>query len=311
MYTAPLANETLSERVDAIVTSGLTKHYGPRPALVDLDLRVRAGQIFGFLGPNGAGKTTALRLLLGLLRATAGRASVLGGDAWRDGPRVRAEVGYLPGDVRFHDWMTGRATLNFCAAARRVRERTEMERLVAALDLELDKRIRDYSRGMKQKLGVIIALMHRPRLVIMDEPTTSLDPLVRETLYAELRTVAGEGRTVLFSSHTLAEVEALCDEVAILRAGRLIEQERVEVLRGRAVRHVEVRFRDDGSLPAAPVGLEVCASSRGRLRGAWRGPVEPLLDWLARCRAHDVTIAPPDLEDLFLTYYSSDRGSTP
>jgi ABC-2 type transport system ATP-binding protein len=295
--------------VDAVITDNLTKHYGPRPALRGLNLRVPSGRLFGFLGPNGAGKTTAIRVLLGLLRATAGRAQVLGRDVWRDGPALRARVGYLPGDVRFYDWMTGRATLAFVDAARRSNAWAEARRLTKRLDLDLSRRIRDYSRGMKQKLGLIIALMHRPELIILDEPTISLDPLMREVLYAELRAVAGEGRTVLLSSHTLAEVEALCDEVAILRDGKLVEQERIDVLRQRAVRHVQVRFHDRAA-PALPLpaGLEVSQQGDGYLEATWRGPVERLVSWLARCPVQDVTIAPPDLEDLFLGYYAGNRG---
>ncbi len=289
--------------MDAIRTYGLTKRYGRVSALCDLDLCVPAGRLFGFLGPNGAGKTTALRLLLGLLRASGGRAEVLGRDAWREGPELRRAVGYLPGDVRFYDWMTGAEVLRFLDRTRGGGALRERQRLTEQFALDLRKRIRDYSRGMKQKLGLIAALMHRPQLLILDEPTTALDPLVRETLAEELRAAVAEGRTVLFSSHTLAEVEALCDEVAILRAGRLVEQERVEVLRRRALRHVEVTFRD-GHLATPPPALDVSRRSPGHLAGVWRGPVGPLLAWLAQVPVEDVTLAPPDLEDLFLAYYT-------
>ncbi len=292
--------------MDAVATHRLTKRYGKHEALRDLDLCVPVGTLFGFLGPNGAGKTTTLRILMGLLRATAGRAVVLGHDAWRDGPALRVEVGYLPGDVRFYDTLTGRATLAFFDAARGSRAGPEIRRLVERLDLDLDRRVREYSRGMKQKLGLIAALMHRPKLLILDEPTVSLDPLVRETLFTELRAGVAEGRTVLFSSHTLAEVQALCDHVAILRGGRLIEQERIDVLRSRALRHVEVRFRRGGE-PAGPPpeGLLVTRAADRQMTATWTGPTEPLLAWLAASGVEDVTIAPPDLEDLFLTYYES------
>jgi ABC-2 type transport system ATP-binding protein len=290
--------------MDAVATYGLTKSYGTHAALRELNLHVPAGRLFGFLGPNGAGKTTALRLLLGLLRATSGRAEVLGYDTWRNGPALRAEVGYLPGDVRFYDWLTGRATLAFLDAARGHRAGPELPRLVARLDLDLSRRVRDYSRGMKQKLGLIAALMHRPKLLILDEPTTSLDPLVREVVYDELRRIAADGRTVLFSSHTLAEVEALCDEVAILRDGRLVEQERIEVLRERALRHVEVRFRPDHELRPPPAGLRITQRSAGHLSGTWTGPMATLLEWLAGNGVEDATIAPPDMDDLFLAYYA-------
>jgi ABC-2 type transport system ATP-binding protein len=291
--------------MDAIATYGLTKYYGVQPALRDLDLRVPTGRLFGFLGPNGAGKTTALRLLLGLLRATRGRAEVLGRDAWRDGPRLRTEVGYLPGDVRFWNRLTGRQTLTFLDAARGRRGRAELARLTERFELDLDRTVREYSRGMKQKLGLIAALMHRPRLLILDEPTVSLDPLMREALYDELRAVVAEGRTVVFSSHTLAEVDALCDDVAILRDGRLIEHERIVVLRERALRRVELRLRDGASLAEPlPDGLRVVRRAASQLSATWSGPTDRLLAWLGRCPVQDVTIAPPDLADLFLEYYA-------
>lgn len=291
----------------AVQTERLTKRYGTLAALRTLDLAVPTGSLFGFLGPNGAGKTTALRILLGLLRATSGTARVLGRDCWRDGPQLRAAVGYLPGDVRFYPNLTGRATLRFLDAARGGGAEAEMMRLATAFSLNLDRRVRDYSRGMKQKLGLIAALMHQPQLLILDEPTTALDPLMREVLYTELRAAGSAGRTVLFSSHTLAEVEALCDYVAILRDGTLVERERIDVLRTRAVRHVELRFATPvGADLTLPAGLEATRRTGTELRGAWRGPVADLLAWLHTQPVADVTIAPPDLEDLFLAYY--DRG---
>lgn len=291
--------------MNAIETHDLCKAYGGRQVLHHVALSVPDGEIFGFLGPNGAGKTTTIRILLGLLRATSGSARVLGGDAWTDGPRVRAEVGYLAGDVRFYDWFTGRATLEMLDAARGGRCGGEIRRLQRVFDLDLDKRVRSYSRGMKQKLGLIQALMHRPRLLILDEPTTALDPLIREALYCEIRATADDGRTVLFSSHTLTEVEELCDEVAIVRAGRLVEREKIAVLRERAVRRVDLRF--DGTPPISnlPAGLRLISSSDGRLAGAWAGDIQPLLEWLAVAGVEDVVIAPPDLEDLFLAYYAA------
>ncbi len=293
--------------MNVVETNRLTKWYGRHEALRGIDLRVAAGGIVGFLGPNGAGKTTALRILLGLLRATAGRVTVFGRDPWRDGPAIREQVGYLPGDVRFYDHLTGRRIVDFADAVRGSRAQTEIRRLASVLELDLDRRVRDYSRGMKQKLGLIVALMHRPKLLILDEPTVSLDPLVRQILFEELRAVADDGRTVLFSSHTLGEVEELCDQVAILRNGRLIEQDRIDVLRRRALRRVEVVFDGDGPLRRPPKGLHVLRESDGRLSGTWVGGVAPLLSWLAENPVRDVTIAAPDLEDLFLAYYTDEK----
>jgi ABC-2 type transport system ATP-binding protein len=292
--------------LEAVVTRDLCKSYGAREVLHRLNLCVPAGTLFGFLGPNGAGKTTVIRILLGLLRASAGAARVLGHDVWRDSPRLHAEVGYLPGDVRLYDHLTGRATLAFLDGVRGARAGAEIRRLARELDLDLDRRVRAYSRGMKQKLGLIQALMHRPRLLLLDEPTVGLDPLMRQALYAELRRGVSEGRTVLLSSHTLSEVEALCDHVAIVRDGHLVEQERIETLRRRALRHVEIRF-DSGRprSPTIPAGLRVIHEADDHLTATWAGPVGPLLSWLAGAPVQDVTIGDPDLEDLFLAYYAA------
>ncbi len=290
--------------MNVIETKSLVKRYGRVEALAGLDLRVPKGSIFGFLGPNGAGKTTTLRILMGLLRPTTGAATVLGLDAWRESTRVCAQVGYLPGDVRFPDWMTGGAFLAFCNDARGGGGREAIERLRERLDLNLDRRIRDYSRGMRQKLGVIQAMMHRPPLLVLDEPTLALDPLVQQTLYDELRTVAAEGRTVLFSSHTLSEVERLCDRVAIIRAGRLIEDSTIAILRQRALRRIEFRLRDGADRGLQfPDGLAAVIGQDGAVSATWKGPVDRLLAWLAGVPIADVTIGPPSMEDLFAAYY--------
>lgn len=297
--------------VHAVATRKLSKRYGDYQALRAIDLQVPAGSLFGFLGPNGAGKTTTLRILMGLLRASSGEAAVLERDAWRDGAALRANLGYLPGELHLYDHLRGSALLNFVAHARRVSCDGEIRRLTQRFELDVSGRVRTYSRGMKQKLGLIAALMHRPRLLILDEPTTALDPLVRQTLFDELRAVAADGRTVLFSSHTLAEVEELCSHVAILRAGELIEQDRVSVLRERATRHVRVMLDAAGAAPPPPEGLRIDHRADGMLEGAWVGPIGPLLNWLAGTRVRDVIISPPSLEDLFLGYYADAGASRP
>jgi ABC-2 type transport system ATP-binding protein len=287
-----------------IQTHRLTKSYGSLQAVAGVDLRVEAGSIFGFLGPNGAGKTTTIRILLGLLRATAGHARVNGLDAWHDSTAIRRQVGYLPGDVRFYDWMRGRTFLSFCNRARGGGHEREIGRLCERLGLDISRRIREYSRGMKQKLGVIQAMMHRPSVLILDEPTTALDPLVQQTVYEELRDAAAQGRTILFSSHTLGEVELLCDRVAIIRDGRIIEDSAISDLRRRALRRIEFRLKSGGRLnAAAPGGFMPRQSADGLISGSWTGEVNELVRWLATLDVADVTIGAPDLEDLFATYY--------
>jgi len=292
--------------METVLTSGLSKSYGTCHALRGIDLRIPAGALYGFLGPNGAGKSTALRILLGLLRASAGSATVFGLDCWRDGPQLRRRVGYLSGDVRLYPQRSGRGLLAFLDRARGCDSSNEIRRLTRVFELDLTRRVRDYSRGMKQKLGLIQALMHRPELLILDEPTISLDPLVRDTLHAELRRATGEGRTVLFSSHTLSEVEQICDWVGIVRRGALIEQDRVDSLRERALRHVDIMFdKKPPPTESLPDGLHVTDRSDSSLRGGWIGPPTDLFAWLAHQPVRDVIIAPPNLEDLFKAYYEN------
>ena len=295
---------------DVIRIERLTKHYGSVSALAGVDLRVGTGEIFGFLGPNGAGKTTTLRILMGLLRASGGRATVFGRDSWRESTAIRRQVGYLPGDVHLYEWMRGTTFLQFCNRGRGGGSEAEIARLKDRFGLDARRHIRDYSRGMKQKLGLIQALMHRPRLLILDEPTTALDPLVRQTLYEELRGAVGRGQTVLFSSHTLSEVELLCDRVAIIRGGRVIEDSTVADLQGRALRRVEFRLRG-GSVQSLtlPEGLSGGVGTDGVWSGSWQGPVNRLMSWLAGLDLSDVQIGVASLEDLFAAYYQEPAAS--
>lgn len=292
-----------------IQTEGLTKQYADVKALAGIDLVVPTGEMVGFLGPNGAGKSTAIRILIGLLRPTSGRAMVLGRNVATEGTTIRRDVGYLPGDVRFYEWMTGAGFLQFADRARGGGCRAEINRLRERFDINLKRKIRDYSRGMKQKLGLIQALMHQPALLILDEPTTALDPLVQQVLYEELQAHARAGRTVLFSSHTLSEVEALCDRVVIIRGGKIIEDSTISELQQRAVRHVSFRLRH--SSPTAgnfPTGLTTQSQNDGVIAGTWIGPIQGLISWLAGQDVIDAAIERPSLEDLFTTYYRADNG---
>jgi ABC-2 type transport system ATP-binding protein len=297
--------------MNVIHTENLCKSYGSRHVLHELSIAIDEGKLVGFLGPNGAGKTTTIRVLLGLLKASSGRASLLEQDCWSDGSALRRQVGYLPGELHFYRGLSGRRTLEFLASARRLDCAAEIARLQQRFDLDLDVRVRSYSSGMKQKLGLIQALMHRPRLLILDEPTSGLDPLVRRELYDELRTARADGRTILFSSHTLSEVDELCEEVIVLRAGRLVEHDRVDVLRQRAPRRVEIVFAEQSRVPGDfPERLLHVERVGARVRGRWSGQVETLLQWFNdHSGVRDVTIAPPDLEDLFLDYYSEIEGN--
>lgn len=288
-----------------ISTEGLTKHYGKNLALEALDLQVPAGSVFGYLGPNGAGKTTTIRLLMGLLRPTAGSSQVLGLDTVAQRQEVQRRVGYLPGDFVGYKNLTGAEYLRFLLDLRRYDDQTLMLALCDRLDLPLDRHIGDLSHGNRQKVGLIQAFMHEPEVLILDEPTSGLDPLVQQEFLAMIREAKDAARTVFLSSHILAEVEAVADIVAILRRGRLILTERLETLKRRATHRIEMEFAtpvDSEMVMTAPGVRDVLMDGRtalitveGSAAGLFRllGPLG-----IERVRTHEA-----DLEDIFLSHY--------
>ncbi len=287
-----------------IACRGLNKRYGDNDVLDSVDFEIAPNRLVGFLGPNGAGKTTTIRILLGLLKPTSGSSTIFGKACLQEGHSIRQQIGYLPGDVHFYPNLTGRRTLEFLANARRQDCHAEIARLAHLLDLELNKKVRKYSTGMRQKLGLIQALMHKPQLLILDEPTSALDPLVRKTLFDELHNVVREGRSVLFSSHSLGEVEELCDEVIILRSGQIVEQQNIDALKNRALRRVRVIYSSADNVPDEfPVQLNLLKRQGETVVGTWTGATQELIVWLGTQEIQDVMIEKPDLNDLFLTYY--------
>ena len=291
-----------------ISTRGLTKHYGSIPALNDLTLDVRHGEIFGFLGPNGAGKSTMIRTLLGFLHPTSGSASVLGMDIRSQSVEIRRLTGYLPGGVALYDSMTGAQVLDYLA---RVQGRTAFRRdeLVERLQMpqaDLRRRVRDYSRGMRQKIGVIQALQHDPELAILDEPTEGLDPLMQQAFYGILADLRAEGRTIFFSSHILSEVERVCDRVAIIRHGNLMAVHEVRELLARRRRKVSIQWR--GAAPDARTipGLGDVVVDGDRLFATLHGDVSEFVRAVASPSLRDLTIEPASLEEAFLEYYAED-----
>ena len=292
-----------------IETNALTRRYGSRRGIERIDLAVPAGTLFGLLGPNGAGKTTAIRVLMGFLRPTSGSATIFGMDCWRAGPRIRAEVGYIPGDLRLYPWMDGASALRVFGSIRGRDLRAPGKALAEEFELDLSVKVRSMSRGTRQKLGLVLALAHEPKLLILDEPTTTLDPLMQDRVREKLRSAAAAGRTVLFSSHTLSEVEMLCDRVAIVRDGAIVAHETLDALRARAGHEVTIRWRDDAAAPPdAPAFLHVRARESRTWRATLDGPVDALIAWLASLPSGtvaDLTISPPDLDSLFRRFYLS------
>jgi ABC-2 type transport system ATP-binding protein len=294
--------------VDVIVTESLTRRYGRRIGIEEVCLSVPEGQLFGFLGPNGAGKTTAIRVLLGFLRPTSGCARVLGLDCWRDSARIKAEVGYLPGDLRLYPWMNGAEALRLFGSIRRRDLMPEGRQLAETFDLDLGVKVRRMSRGMRQKLGLILAMAHRPRLLVLDEPTASLDPLMQERLRVLLRALARAGHTVFFSSHTLSDVEQLCDRVAILRQGRLVADTSLEELRRRSRREVTIRWKNRADAQQAPPPfLELQARDGETWACLLAGHATELIHWASNLPIEDLSIGRPDLEAIFQRYYQQDQ----
>ena len=291
----------------AIRTEGLTKSYGRKRGIIDVDLEVRQGEIFGYLGPNGAGKSTTIRLLLDFIRPSSGTANVLGHPAHGSAVKLRRQIGYLPGEMTLYPRMTGRDLLRYFAHLRGVKDLSHAEELAERLGTELDRPIKALSHGNKQKVGLVQALMHRPSLVILDEPTTGLDPLVQQEFYRILDEVRADGRTVFLSSHVLAEVERIADRVGIVREGRIAVISEVETLKRQARRKLEFHFES----PVHPEDFErlpgvVEARAEGRMvELTVEGSVDDIIKLASRYTVLNVLSREQDLEEVFLTYYAA------
>ena len=296
----------------AIHTDGLTKHYGDVKALVDLNLDIRPGEIFGFLGPNGAGKTTMIRTILDEIRPTAGEASILGMDSHQQSVEIRKHIGYVPGDLAMYPNLTGRDTLTYFANLRGGVDWSYVESLADRLNADLEKKVGDLSSGNRQKVGLIQAFMNRPQVLIMDEPSSGLDPLVQREFQKMMREVAAEGKTVFLSSHTLSEVQRVANRVGIIRHGKLIAVETVGDLRSKAIRTVNIFF--DGPVDAAGFkgvpGVRDAVSQNEHVTLSFDGQMETLLKVVTdKYHVLDITTQEADLEEIFLTYYRDEEVS--
>lgn len=327
-YSPRISRQTARKlRMSAVVIQDLCRTYGLRRGIRDINLTVHPGEIFGFLGPNGAGKSTTIRVLMGLLRPGSGSATIFGKDCWSDGPAIRQHVGYVAGDVRLYSWLTLRRGLRMVS---RIYGRDLVPggmKLAEQFRLEPDLVVRKMSRGNRQKVAIVLALAPEPRLVILDEPTSGLDPLMQDTLMMCLREQAGAGHTVMFSSHTLSEVETLCDRIAIVREGQIVEDSSLKALKAQAPRQIVITLHPEqsaatipwpagvvvkmlpGALPpesATSSGLMIPPSLLARTCILeLLGSSAPFIQWAAAQKFADVVIGAPALDVLFRKYYES------
>jgi len=293
-----------------IETEKLTKSYGKSRGIIDVDLAVETGEVFGFLGPNGAGKTTTIRVILDHIRPTAGSAKVFGIESRVDPVAIHRRIGYLPGEFTLYDRLTGGQTLQYFANLRGGVDPAYQASLVERLDLDPSRKFKEYSKGNKQKVGLVIALQHKPELLLLDEPTSGLDPLVQQTTFQVLREAVADGATVFLSSHILSEVEKSCDRVAIIREGRLAKVDRVDALRDLAHHQVELRFA--GAVPAAEFealpGVSEVVADDHVLRMRVSGAITPVVQAAARYDLLDFVSREPSLEETFLAQYGREAG---
>lgn len=293
---------------EAIRIDNLTKSYGKDRGVIDLDLVVEAGEVFGYLGPNGAGKTTTIRTLLDLIRPTSGRCSIFGLDCQEQTIEVHRRVGYVPGELALYPKLTGEQTVRYFAALNGGVDRAWVHELADRLEFDLKRPAKAYSSGNKRKLGLILALMGKPDLLLLDEASGGLDPLVQQNLYEILREMRESGSTIFFSSHNLPEVERICDRVAIIREGRLVTVEGIRELKAKALRRIEIQF--DHQAPASAFeglpGVQDVEVQDSRLMFTVQGSIDAIFKAAARHTVNNVVSYEPSLEEVFLTFYEGE-----
>ena len=296
----------MSNNWAVIHIEGLTKFYGKNRGIVDVNLDIRPGEVFGYLGPNGAGKTTTIRVLLDFIRPTRGQATIFGFDVRRESIDAKRHIGYLPGEMELYKNLTGEEYLQYQGHLRNDVEWKHVKRLAQRMESNLSQSIGTLSHGNRQKIGLIQAFMHQPQLLILDEPTNGLDPLMQQEFYKLIAEIKAEGRTVFLSSHIMPEVERICDRVAIIREGKLIAVEDVDTLKARALRHLEVRF----AVPVPPEkfadldGVKDVIVENDTLRCTVTGTLDAFVKTAAQFEVINLVSQEPNLEETFLTYYS-------
>jgi ABC-2 type transport system ATP-binding protein len=293
----------MSENV--IETKGLTVYYGSHRGIVDVDLEVRKGEIFGVLGPNGAGKTTTLRVLMDIIRPSLGKASIFGLDCQKEGVKLRERVGYLPGELSLPRDATGRRYLKMVDSLRETKaDPAFLRELCARLDLDTSRKIREYSSGNKQKLGLVAALMNKADLMVLDEPTIGLDPLMQQSVLELVLEAKEEGRTVFFCSHILSEVQTVCDRVGIIREGKLIKVERIDALTAQPFQRIKLRFDEMPEENAFSFeGVKILGRDGNAVLLEVRDNLPSVMRTAADYEVADIETQPVTLEEVFMAYY--------
>ena len=289
--------------MDVIETKNLTKYYGKIKGVEDLTFTVKKGEIFGFLGPNGAGKTTTIRTLLGYLHPTKGEAFIFGKNINENIVEIKTNVGYIPGDLNLYGHLTGKQFLDYFASLRR-RDMTLLGDLLEIFEVPLERKIKGYSKGMKQKLGIIQAFMDDPTLVIMDEPTSSLDPLLQQKFYEFLNKQKKKGKTMFFSSHVLSEVDKICDRVGIIRDGRLVTLEDVESLKRKRGKKIKLKIKEKMETFKGPKDMKI---KDGGIEFIALDDIDHWIKKLAQYTILDLEINEFSMEDIFIHYYEEEK----
>ena len=285
--------------MNVIETRGLTKYYGKIKGIEDISLSVKKGEIFGFLGPNGAGKTTTIRTLLGYLQPTSGSATIFGKNIDEDIVEIKREVAYIPGELNIYEHQTGREFLNYFAALRN-REMVLLDELLEIFDVPLERKLKGYSRGMKQKIGIIQAFMDDPEMVIMDEPTSGLDPLLQQKFYDFLLKQKKRNKTMFFSSHILSEVDRVCDRVGIIKEGRLIALEDVESLKRKRGKIIRLKIKEKPETFKGPKDMKI---KDGWIEFIASDSIDSWIKIFSKYTVLDLVINDFSLEDIFIHYY--------
>lgn len=292
----------------AIETKKLSKYYGKARGIIDVDISVEEGEIFGFIGPNGAGKSTTIRTLLGLIKKSGGSASIFGMDCEKDKVKILAEVGYLPGEVFYYDNMRAIDLLRYSASFYKKDCTKRIAELADALSLDLNKKIEDMSLGNKKKVGIVQGLLHSPKLIILDEPTSGLDPLMQRTFFDLIQRENGRGATVLFSSHILGEVQRICDRVAIIKEGRIVDLRSIDDMRKNSYKKVSFTASQPVS-GFSLAGAREIAQDGSTTNFLYNGEIAPLLQTLASLPLVNADISEPELEEIFLHYYEGGEAA--